>query len=231
MEKRPKKTPDRTLKCAVLCTKFVLISALFLPTILAFEQFSEQTKKPVAPAVAKVAETIERPRPKELVKVYSIVKSHRPDISDSEAWSVSEAILGESSKRNLDPLLVLALIRVESDFQYTVVSPSGARGLMQIMPETGKFLAQEIGRESNLRAAAFKPESLDDPHFNIRLGTYYLHDLKKQFRDLTVTLTAYNFGPIEIQNRLDNNLEFPSDFAALVLDAYERYKKAKHPTF
>lgn len=230
MEKRPRKTPDRTLKYAVLCAKFVLISALFLPAILAFEQFSAQTRKPAVLSAATV-ETIERPRPKELVKVYSIVKSHRPDISDSEAWSVSEAILGESSKRNLDPLLVLALIRVESDFQYSVVSSSGARGLMQIMPETGKFLAQEIGRESNLRTAAFKPESLDDPHFNIRLGTYYLCDLKKQFRDLTVTLTAYNFGPIEIQNRLDNNLEFPSDFAALVLDAYERYKKAKHPTF
>jgi soluble lytic murein transglycosylase len=102
---------------------------------------------------------------------------------------------------------------------------------MQIMPDTGKFLSAVLGRESNLRPAAFRPESLDEPHFNIRLGTYYLHDLKKQFQDLTLTLTAYNFGPIEIQNRLDNNLEFPSDFASLVLDAYERYKKAKQPTF
>jgi len=229
MEKRPKQTLARTLARA--CTKIVLISALFIPAFFAFKQFSGQAKTPAAATTVKVVEVAERPRSKELVKIYSIVKSHRPEINDSEAWSVAEVILGESAKRKLDPLLVLALIRVKSDFQYAVVSPSGARGLMQIMPDTGKFLSAVLGRESNLRPAAFRPESLDEPHFNIRLGTYYLHDLKKQFQDLTVTLTAYNFGPIEIQNRLDNNLEFPSDFASLVLDAYERYKKAKQPTF
>lgn len=180
---------------------------------------------------AAITEPVEPPRPRELVKIYSILKAHRPDLEEGEAWSVADAILSESTKRHLDPLLVLALIRVESEFQYTAVSPSGARGLMQIMPDTGKALAEGLRRESNLRPVAFKPESLDDPHINIRLGTYYLHDLTKQFRDLTVALSAYNFGPVEIQNRLDNNLEFPSDFATLVLRAYERYKKIRQPTF
>jgi hypothetical protein len=57
-----------------------------------------------------------------------------------------------------------------------------------------------------------------------------LHDLKKQFHDLSLALTAYNFGPTEIQNRLENNLELSSEFAGSVLQAY-RSLKSKHPSF
>jgi len=230
MEKRPKKTLALTLACAGFCAKLLLTSAVFIPAFIAFQPVPEQAAKPAATLV-RVSEGAEKPRPKELVKIYSVLKSRRPEVDDSEAWSIAEVILAESAKRNLDPLLVLALIRVESDFQYGVVSPSGARGLMQIMPDTGKFLSDGLRREANLRPVAFTPESLDDPHFNIRLGTYYLHDLQKQFRNLTVTLSAYNLGPIEIQNRLDNQIEFPSDFASLVLDAYEIYKNTHQPKF
>jgi hypothetical protein len=46
-----------------------------------------------------------------------------------------------------------------------------------------------------------------------------------------VTLSAYNAGPAEIQNRLENDLELANEFAALVLDAYRRYQNAKHPRF
>ena len=143
----------------------------------------------------KTAEVGERARPKELVKIYSIVRSHRPDISESETWQLSEVIHEESLKRQLDPLLVLALIQVESSFQSAAVSPMGARGMMQIMPDTGRFLAETLAGEYGIRFAAFKPESLDDPVLNLRLGIYYLHDLRKQFQHLNHALTAYNFGP------------------------------------
>jgi len=46
-----------------------------------------------------------------------------------------------------------------------------------------------------------------------------------------IVLSAYNFGPAELQNRLENNPDESSDFAALVLDAYQRYQQAKHPAF
>src|ERR1044071_136688 len=139
MEKRPqKKTLARTLACGIFCTKLLSLVALFAPAYLAFNHFSEQASKPIAAPVVKIVETAATPRPREFVKIYSIVKSHRPDITDAEAWRVSEVIWEESSKRKLDALLVLALIEVESRFQYSVVSPSGARGLMQIMPDTGR---------------------------------------------------------------------------------------------
>ena len=63
------------------------------------------------------------------------------------------------------------------------------------------------------------------------MGVYYLHDLRKQFRNLNLALIAYNAGPAELQNRLENNQEFPQEYATLVLDAYKRYTNRKAPTF
>jgi soluble lytic murein transglycosylase-like protein len=63
------------------------------------------------------------------------------------------------------------------------------------------------------------------------LGVYYLHDLTKQFRSLNLALLAYNAGPGEIQNRLENNIAFSEEYATLVLDAYQSFKKSKPPTF
>ncbi len=225
------KTPARTLGHAIIGTKFFLTVALFVPALFAFQSLSEQSRTSTAARVVKVVEVSPKPRSKELVKIYSIVKSHRRDITDAETWRVSEVILEESSKRKIDPLLVLALIKVESGFRSTTVSPMGARGLMQIMPDTGRSLTHTVGHEYGLRLTAFRPESLDDPLLNIRLGVHYLHDLKKQFQDISLALSAYNFGPAEIQSRLENNIEFPSEFAALVLDAYQRFQRSKHPAF
>lgn len=231
MEIRNKNTHTRTLSCGSICAKLSLAVALFMPALIAFRGFPESGKARKVTEIVKIVEVVEKPRPKELVKVYNIVKSHRPDITDSEAWRVSEVILEESLKRNLDPMLVLAVIEIESRFQYSMISPVGARGIMQIMPDTGKFLTDAVGRELGLHSVAYRPESLDDPILNIRMGVYYLHDLRKQFRNLNLALIAYNAGPAELQNRLENNQEFPQEYATLVLDAYKRYTNRKAPTF
>lgn len=231
METRIKKTDTRTLSCGSNCAKLILAVALFTPTLIFLRGFPESGKARKVTEILKIVEVAARPRPKDLVKVYNVVKSHRSDITDSEAWRVSEVILEESLKRNLDPMLVVAVIEVESRFQYSVISPVGARGLMQIMPDTGKYLSDTVGHELGLHAFAFRPESLDDPILNIRMGVYYLHDLRKQFRNLNLALIAYNAGPADLQNRLENNREFSQDFATVVLDAYTRYTNRKAPTF
>jgi len=230
MEKRRKKTLARTLVCATSCTKLLTVVALFAPSLLSFQQIFSPPEKLAPAARTTVVEPAPKPRSRDLVRVYSIVKGHRPEIAEAEAWRIAETILEESSKRKLDALLISAVIQVESGFQDSAVSPSGARGLMQIMPETGRALTRALRHEMGVRAAAFKPEWLDNPFVNIRLGVYYLHDLKKQFRDLNLALTAYNFGPAEIQNRLENNLELSSEYAGNVLQAY-RNLKSKHPSF
>lgn len=231
MQIRRKKTHALTLSCASFCAKLILAGGLILPAMLAFQKIPESGQSRKITEIVKIVELREKPRPRELVKVYNVVKAHRADITDSEAWRVSEVILEESLKRNLDPMLVLAVIEVESRFQYAMISPMGARGIMQIMPETGKFLTDLLGRELGLQPVAYRPESLDDPILNIRMGVYYLHDLKKQFGNLDLTLVAYNAGPAELQKRLENNQPFSQDYATRVLDAYKRYANRRAPTF
>jgi len=170
---------------------------------------------------------VHKPPPRELLKIYSIVRSHRPDITEEEAWELSEVILAESSGYGLDPMLVLAVIDVESKFQYGAVSPAGARGIMQILPYVAQSLAGKIGLHQLSHAKSFRPEFLDDPVLNIKLGVYYLHDLKKSFRNLTHALAAYNMGPTETKNRLDNDIEIPEEYSTLVLAAYHQYKNQK----
>lgn len=230
MEKRLKKAPARTLGCGQATAQLALTLVLFFPALSAFHTIAPQ-ESGVDELISSGVEVVDRIRPKELVKINAILRSHRPDISESESWRLSEVIYQESAKRQLDPLIVTALIQVESGFKSAVVSPMGARGMMQIMPDTGKFLVEAVAGEYGFQPAAFRPESLDDPVLNLRLGIYYLHDLKKQFQHLKLALTAYNFGPADTQNRLANNHDLSDEFARLVLDTYQRHKMIRQPAF
>jgi soluble lytic murein transglycosylase-like protein len=233
MERRTQNTLARTLRCSSPCVQFTLIATLFVPSFLSIRSLSRS--EPALMPVAEMFRTtpLAEPSrlPRELVKIYGIVKANRPDIGDGEVWEMADVIRQECIKHNLDPILVLALIQVESGFQFKAVSPMGARGIMQIMPDVAQGLAQESGLRPHSDAPRFRPEFLDDPLFSIKLGVYYLHDLKKSFRDVSTTLVAYNLGPTELRNRLDNNIEFSNEYATTVLSTYQRLQKTKPPTF
>jgi soluble lytic murein transglycosylase-like protein len=221
MEKRHKTTLARTFTTA--CAKWFLVGTLLAPFFATLEYLREP--KNLAESTVWVPVPVaERSRPKELIRIHSIVKSHRPDIIEEEAWALSEVIWEESLSYGLDPMLVLAVIDVESKFQYGAVSRAGARGIMQILPYVAESLVQKIDPQQLSHANSFRPEFLDDPVLNIKLGVYYLHDLKKSFRNLTHTLIAYNMGPTETKNRLDNNIELSAEYATMVLAAYRQYK-------
>lgn len=90
---------------------------------------------------------------------------------------------------DLDPFLVAALIRQESEFDPRVVSYAGAIGLMQVMPPTGRELARrlKLGRSTNAR--------LKQPTFNLNLGTYHLRrTLDSRNGNIEETLAGYNAG-------------------------------------
>jgi soluble lytic murein transglycosylase len=111
----------------------------------------------------------------------------------------SEAILRESAIRNIDPFLVSSVIRQESIFNPSIVSPAGAIGLMQIMPFTGKEVAQKLGE-------SFTVDSLYLPLTNIRYGTRYLRQLLDQFNDnLVLVIAGYNGGPINAERWFNHN--------------------------
>ena len=85
-----------------------------------------------------------------------------------------------SGKYSVDPILVHSIVRVESDFRPHVVSPKGAMGLMQLMPETVR---------------SYQVRNVFDPQQNIEGGVRFLSHLMKTYnRDLTLVLAAYNAG-------------------------------------
>jgi soluble lytic murein transglycosylase len=100
-----------------------------------------------------------------------------------------ETIKAESAKNSLDPYLVASLIRQESEFNPSAVSPASAYGLMQLLPSVGKSLAREEGM------SGFQTFQLLDPATNIRLGTRYLRKTLDHFGGVTeYALAAYNAG-------------------------------------
>jgi soluble lytic murein transglycosylase len=96
----------------------------------------------------------------------------------------------ESRAKGLDPYFVAALIRQESRFNSNAKSGVGAIGLMQVMPATGRLLANKAG-VSNVT-----PVTLTEPELNVKLGTRFLADLLKTYGDrVDAVLIAYNAGP------------------------------------
>ncbi len=97
-------------------------------------------------------------------------------------------------KIDLDPHLVIAIMRQESAFHAEAVSRAGARGLMQVMPATGRKMARRVKLEN------FSVEDLFDPQVSILLGGVHLADHMKAFqndahRQFGLALAAYNAGP------------------------------------
>lgn len=91
---------------------------------------------------------------------------------------------------DVEPELALAIARRESEFNHTVVSHAGARGLMQLMPGTAKLMAPKVGVPYDLGRLT------RDPSYNAALGTGYLQRLRSQFGGSTVLVAAgYNAGP------------------------------------
>lgn len=133
---------------------------------------------------------------------------------------------------HVDPALVAAVILVESKFNQSAASHRGASGLMQIMPDTGKWIAEEMGIKN------FTPDQLNDVQTNIRMGTWYLAYLLKEYDGNTVlALAAYNAGRGHVDEWMekygwDKNFEkieeIPftetREYVMMVLLKRERYK-------
>jgi soluble lytic murein transglycosylase len=99
-----------------------------------------------------------------------------------------ETLISSSRENGLDPVLVAALIRQESNFNPLATSPVGARGLMQLMPDVGRSLASGKG------IAPWNPDMLYDPVINIKLGTAHLSTLMRKYPEVVKSLAAYNAG-------------------------------------
>lgn len=113
-----------------------------------------------------------------------------------EGWPMPFDPPGEK----LDPAVALGIMRQESSFDVGAVSPSGARGLMQLMPFTADAVARQLGIGTSLAALT------SDPEHNMRLGTAYLRQMLDQFGgSLPLAVAAYNAGPRRVEQWLAQN--------------------------
>lgn len=90
-----------------------------------------------------------------------------------------------AARAGLDPYLVAAVVREESSYYPHAVSRAGARGLMQLMPQTAKFMAPR--------------GDFDDPALNLQIGARFLAALLREFSDPRLALAAYNAGPKRVR--------------------------------
>jgi soluble lytic murein transglycosylase len=118
------------------------------------------------------------------------------DSAPQQFWTLAFPLpyreeLERFSKQNgLDPFVVAALIRQESEFDPKAVSKANARGLTQILPETGRELSRRLKVKSFTTAALFQPA------VNLELGTFYLKTLTSQAGGrLEAALAGYDAGP------------------------------------
>lgn len=116
-----------------------------------------------------------------------------------EAWRIlyplqyGDVLRGKAVDEGLDPSLVAALVCQESTFDAGAVSVAGARGLMQIMPPTGRSLARRLG-------VTYKRQVLFQPETSLDFGTHYLRSLMDRFGGkVERALAAYNAGPHRVE--------------------------------
>jgi hypothetical protein len=150
-------------------------------------------RSPSLPAAAPQPER-ERERRAELPRrIHAQVARRMPRHGPAIHEKVAGAVLDESTRAGVDPLLVLAMIHVESSFDPRAVSRAGAIGLMQVRLPT---LRDELNRPRARRADAF------DPLTNVQGGVRYLRRLLDSFGGMDLALMAYNAGPARLRQLL-----------------------------
>lgn len=106
-----------------------------------------------------------------------------------------DEIVTAANAEDVDPYLVLSIVKTESDFRPDVVSNDGAIGLMQILPDTAEWVANRMGETLDI-------DQLTDPATNLRYGTYYLAYLIGYYQNVDLAIVAYNTGFINVDSWL-----------------------------
>ena len=145
-------------------------------------------------------------KPEEIVALAHLMteEAGRPDMAVTIArrarqngiylGSLGYPVLDIPEDSPTEQAVLLSIIRQESSFSSHVVSPAGARGLMQIMPSTAKQVAQKKKKK-------FAPEMLtENPEFNIEVGSAYFSEMVKRFGgSYILAIAAYNAGPTNVR--------------------------------
>jgi soluble lytic murein transglycosylase len=156
-------------------------------------------------------------------QIISYVKDENESLNDSELKTIAEIVFNESSKKKVDYRLVLAIIKIESNFRQDAVSRKGARGLLQVKPSLAKYIAQDVG--VNWRGDT----TLDEPEENIKIGVHFFSQLIEDFENINLALHAYHVGPTKMRAIVTGKKIPEKRFLNLVLDEYDRNRSILPP--
>ena len=149
-------------------------------------------------------------------RIAGYVQDENAELRDEELNTISEMVYDESMRYNVDYRLVLALMKIESNFRCDVVSKQGARGLLQVKPALAKYIAEEMGIKWT------GDKTLDKPGENIMIGVRALSRLIEDYQSTDMALHAYHVGPTKFQKIISQKKAPQKHYLNLVLDEYDK---------
>ncbi len=208
-------SPDNSLSASVALRKAKEIqnSVLGEENAARLAHAKELLGKYYAKSIVKVGNGVE--------DLNAFVKERIEEVFDGpnekHAKKIYGAILEESRKHGFDPIFLMAVIENESSFKIKARGTSGEIGLMQLMPDTGKWIAGKIG------VAWHGEKTLEDPVLNIKIGAAYMAHLREKFDSHSrLYLAAYNMGQGNVHRALANQV-WPKDYPIRVMQRYVRF--------
>ncbi len=197
-----------TTSRAVTKTKLRSAPQALISATTALEQ-SSPSKAPSPAISTSRVQTLEK-------QVYRILKKHGKPVQNGK--ELAAAIVREALAQDYDAVFVAAVIKSESAFNSLARSNKGAQGLMQIMPRTGAWLADQ---------QAIPRRKLTDPGHNLKLGISYLKQLEHEYGgNRMLTLMAYNWGPGHVASASKGARRVPGEvmqYAVKILNDYRRW--------
>jgi soluble lytic murein transglycosylase len=131
--------------------------------------------------------------------------------------SLAKTLCEESERYAVDYRMVMAIMKVESNFRFKAASRDGARGIMQLKVPLAKSMARVTGEPYRGRADLF------DPHKNIKWGICHLSRLAKDYSSAEAVLYAYNVGCGRAKRTISRNGKPKTAFVRRVMKEYDRY--------
>jgi len=153
-------------------------------------------------------------------EIVQYLKDKKVRVSDEKLRKIADSVYDEAKDYDIDYRLVLAVMKVESNFKSNAISKKGARGLLQIKPSLARYVSKETG------VAIKSPKCLDEPEKNIRIGVSHLSWLMEKFENINTALHAYNVGWGRIKPSTSEEDGPDTRFTRKVLTEYQMIKEA-----
>jgi soluble lytic murein transglycosylase len=153
-------------------------------------------------------------------EIVRYLKDKKVRATDEKLKKIANSVYEEAKDYEIDYRLVLAVMKVESNFKSDAISKKGARGLLQVKPSLAKHVSKETG------VAIKSPKCLEEPEKNIRIGVSHLSWLIEKFENLNTALHAYNVGWGKIKSSTAEDDGPDTRFTRKVLTEYHLIKNS-----